>query len=94
MIGKLNTEKRGELGEVKDLTFRDAYEGFHAVVRKEIYQKIMGWTEWSKYTFYAKKNGMHPLKPLEAKIIELVFEDYGVDAWTGKEIMVEEVESN
>lgn len=68
------------------VTFSKAYEGFHPAVRKEIYSKIMGWTEWSKYTFYAKKNGTHEIKPLEAKILELIFLDYGVDAWTGEEV--------
>jgi len=83
MSDKINTEKTGwEPG----MTFCKAYEEFHPALRKEIYRKVMGWTGWSKYTFYAKKNGVHPLKLLEAKIIELIFLDYGVDAWTGNEI--------
>jgi hypothetical protein len=83
MCEKVNTKKTGW---GSGGTFSDAYESFHPVVRKEIYRKIMEWTEWSKYTFYAKKNGVHPLKPLEAKIIDLIFKKYGVDAWTGEEI--------
>jgi len=85
MYEKVNTEKTAE---EQGRTFSAAYESFHAIIRKEIYKKIMDWTEWSKYTFYAKKNGVHPLKPLESKIIELIFLEYGVDAWTGKEIEV------
>lgn len=67
-------------------SFKNAYEQFHPVLRKKIYARIMEWCEWSKYTFYAKKNGIHELRPLEAKIIDLIFQDYGVNAWSGKEI--------
>ena len=85
MCEKVNTEN---YVEEHGRTFSAAYESFSAVTRKEIYRKIMDWTEWSRYTFYAKKNGVHPLKPLEAKILELIFLEYGVDAWTGKEVTV------
>lgn len=71
-------------------TFKKAYEEFHPAVRREIYEKVIRWTGWSKMTFYNKKNGVYPLRPLEAGIVELVFMDYGVDAWTGEE--VEEVQ--
>jgi hypothetical protein len=52
----------------------------------KIYNKIIRWTEWSKMTFYNKKNQVYPLRPLEAGIIEQIFLDYGVDAWTGEEV--------
>ena len=77
--------------DIKELTFSKAYEGFHPAVRKEIYAKIMNWTEWSKYTFYAKKNGVHSITALESKIIHLIFLDYGVDAWTGEEVAEVEI---
>ena len=84
----MNEEKNTEKTVwVPGITFDKAYSEFHPSVRKEIYAKIMKWTEWSRYTFYAKKNGVHALKPLEAKIIEYVFLDYGVDAWTGEEVV-------
>jgi hypothetical protein len=66
--------------------FSKAYAGFHPVVRKEIYSKIIAWTEWSKLTFYNKKNGVRPLRPLEHGIVEQIFLDYGVCAWTGEEV--------
>ncbi|MCK9326346.1 MAG: hypothetical protein M0P69_12715 [Bacteroidales bacterium] len=78
-----NTENTGER------SFAKAYEDFHPIVRKEIYNKIMGWTGWSRMTFYNKKNQVYPLRPLEAGIIEQIFLDYGVNAWTGKEVEAE-----
>lgn len=79
MKNTINTEK-------PLLSFSDAYEGFHPVVRREIKAKIIGFTGWSRITFYNKKNQVHKITLPEQRIIECVFMDYGVDAWTGKEI--------
>lgn len=67
-------------------TFSKAYDSFHPVVRKEIYSKIIAWTDWSRVTFYNKKNGVFDMRPIERGVVEQVFMDYGVNAWTGEEI--------
>ena len=78
MTNKVNTEKTLEPN------FSLAYQMFHPVVRRRIKAEITEATGWSRITFYNKKNGVFPIKPLEETLIQVVFERYGVCAWTAE----------
>ena len=71
--------------------FRTAYKAFPVSIRREIKEKILHWTDWkSRRTFYEKMHGTMPMTKLESGIVEQIFMDYGVSAWTGSEIETEE----
>lgn len=74
-----------EVNMKKDL--RGFRAGFDSLPRKHLLEVrgiLMEKCGWSKQSFYHKCNGINKLHSLEIPVIEEVFAEFNIDAWTGE----------
>lgn len=64
--------------------FYKAYQNLRGGDQIPVRNAIMKAAGWSQQTFSYKKNGKRGINENEIRIVETIFEKYGVDAWTGE----------
>ena len=71
----------------KELSFANSFEELSAKKQTAIRQKISydcGWS--SRTTFWNRLTGFRKIRKSEIPIIEAAFQQYGINAWTGKRL--------
>lgn len=51
-------------------------------------ETIMKRCRWSRQTFSHKKSGKRGFEVEEAEIVEITFRAFGIDAWSGEELIM------
>lgn len=67
-------------------TFSEGYYALPIGKVKDVKYRLMSELGWSISTFHYKRRGETPIKEAEQLFIEELFAEYGIDAWTGKNL--------
>jgi ribosomal protein S27AE len=69
--------------------FLAGYEMIPAKFQIKVKERIMKRCGWSSLmTFHNKRKGDHCIKPLEILVIEQEFSRYGINPWTGDNLIL------